>query len=80
MLYPDFHSIRAHRVALMCKVYLKFPGADFWDKLDKRLAKIRREADGDAKRIISVAFRKLLDEDQEKHGKTEDPIDENGRR
>ncbi|KAJ7723359.1 hypothetical protein B0H14DRAFT_2641886 [Mycena olivaceomarginata] len=32
-------------------------------------------ADGDAKRIIK-AFRKLLDEDQEKHGKTEDPIDE----
>ncbi|KAJ7838487.1 hypothetical protein B0H14DRAFT_3141037 [Mycena olivaceomarginata] len=63
------------RVALMRKVYLKFPGADFWDKLDKRLAKIRREADGDAKKIIK-AFRKLLDEDQEKHGKTEDPIDE----
>ncbi|KAJ7730035.1 hypothetical protein B0H14DRAFT_3899321 [Mycena olivaceomarginata] len=66
------------RVALMRKVYLKFPGADFWDKLDKldkRLAKIRREADGDAKKIIK-AFRKLLDEDQEKHGKTDDPIDE----
>ncbi|KAJ7816167.1 hypothetical protein B0H14DRAFT_2602876 [Mycena olivaceomarginata] len=66
------------RVALMvviAQVYLKVPGADFWDKLDKRLAKIRREADGDAKKIIK-AFRKLLDEDQEKHGKTEDPIDE----
>ncbi|KAJ7869880.1 hypothetical protein B0H14DRAFT_3440362 [Mycena olivaceomarginata] len=45
------------RVALMRKIYLKFPGADFWDKLDKRLAKIRREADGDAKKIIK-AFRR----------------------
>ncbi|KAJ7347171.1 hypothetical protein DFH08DRAFT_960521 [Mycena albidolilacea] len=63
------------RAALMRKAYLKFPGADFWDKLDKRLAKIRREAAGDAKKIIK-AFRKLLDEDQEKYVKTDDPIDE----
>ncbi|KAJ7889375.1 hypothetical protein B0H14DRAFT_2561874 [Mycena olivaceomarginata] len=50
----------------MRKVYLKFPGADYWDKLDKCLTKNRREAD--TKKITRV-FCKFLDEDQEKHGK-----------
>ncbi|KAJ7832545.1 hypothetical protein B0H14DRAFT_3712093 [Mycena olivaceomarginata] len=55
------------RVTLMRKVYLKFPGADYWDKLDKRLAKNRKEADT---KKITRAFCKLLD------GKTHNPIDE----
>jgi hypothetical protein len=33
------------------KVYLKHPGTNFWDKLDLRLAKIRKDADGDSKKI-----------------------------
>ncbi|KAJ7310905.1 hypothetical protein DFH08DRAFT_974066 [Mycena albidolilacea] len=50
------------------KVYLKHPRANFWDKLDLCLAKIRKEADGDSKKITKV-FRHILDEDQKKHGK-----------
>ncbi|KAJ7801153.1 hypothetical protein B0H14DRAFT_3489919 [Mycena olivaceomarginata] len=55
------------RAQAIHKVYLKFPGADYWVKLDKCLAKNRREAD--MKKITRV-FCKFLDEDQEKHGKT----------
>jgi hypothetical protein len=84
------------RVALMVifqQIFALVNGQDFWDKLDKCLAKIRREADGDAKKIIKcvphselfffhpdsqlfTVFRNLLDGDQEKHVKTDDPIDE----
>ncbi|KAJ7680172.1 hypothetical protein B0H14DRAFT_3535919 [Mycena olivaceomarginata] len=66
------------RVALMVifqQIFVLVNGQDFWDKLDKRLAKIRREAEGNAKKIIK-SFRNLLDGDQEKHVKTDDPIDE----
>ncbi|KAJ7349929.1 hypothetical protein DFH08DRAFT_958862 [Mycena albidolilacea] len=66
------------RVALMRKVYLKHPGTNFWDKLDLRLAKIRKDADGDSKdyKIPSRAFRHILDEDQKKHGKNDTVFDE----
>ncbi|KAJ7799764.1 hypothetical protein B0H14DRAFT_3491322 [Mycena olivaceomarginata] len=60
------------RVALMCKVYLK---TNFWDKLDLCLAKIRKDANGDLKKITK-AFRHILDEDQKKHGKNNTVFDE----
>ncbi|KAJ7939287.1 hypothetical protein B0H13DRAFT_2301048 [Mycena leptocephala] len=63
------------RVALMRKVYLKHPGTDFWDKLDLRLAKIRKEADGDPKKITK-AFRHILEEDKKLHGKNDVVLDE----
>ncbi|KAJ6626598.1 hypothetical protein B0H10DRAFT_2210897 [Mycena sp. CBHHK59/15] len=63
------------RVALMRKVYLKYPGTNFWDKLDLRLAKIRKEADGDPKKITK-AFRHILEEDQKLHGKNDVVLDE----
>ncbi|KAJ7806697.1 hypothetical protein B0H14DRAFT_3882278 [Mycena olivaceomarginata] len=63
---PNASVTLCARVTLMRKVYLKFPGADYWDKLDKRLAKIG----GRQTRRRSPAFCKLLD------GKTHDPIDE----
>ncbi|KAJ7849128.1 hypothetical protein B0H14DRAFT_3452710 [Mycena olivaceomarginata] len=63
------------RVALMRKVYLKHPGTNFWDKLDLRLAKIRKDADGDLKKITKV-FRHILDEDQKKHRKNDTVFDE----
>ncbi|KAJ7712527.1 hypothetical protein B0H14DRAFT_2645204 [Mycena olivaceomarginata] len=63
------------RVALMRKVYLKHPGTNFWDKLDLRLAKIRKDADGDSKKITK-AFCHILDEDQKKHGKNDTVFDE----
>ncbi|KAJ7797537.1 hypothetical protein B0H14DRAFT_2618837 [Mycena olivaceomarginata] len=57
------------------KVYLKHPGTKFWDKLDLRLAKIRKEADGDSKKITKV-FRHILDKDQKKHGKNDTVFNE----
>jgi hypothetical protein len=84
------------RVALMVifqQIFALVNGQDFWDKLDKHLAKIQREADGDTKKIIKcvphselfffhpdsqlfTVFCNLLDGAQEKHVKTDDPIDE----
>ncbi|KAJ7714443.1 hypothetical protein B0H16DRAFT_1742636 [Mycena metata] len=55
------------RIALMRSVYLKHPGKEFWDKLDKRLLKIRQEADGDTKKIVK-AFRHILTHDQDTCG------------
>ncbi|KAF7335903.1 hypothetical protein MSAN_02327400 [Mycena sanguinolenta] len=63
------------RVALMRKVYFKFLGKNFWDKLDDRLAKIRKDAKGDAKKITK-AFRHILEEDQKTHGKNDVVIDD----
>ncbi|KAJ6556091.1 hypothetical protein B0H19DRAFT_1262202 [Mycena capillaripes] len=63
------------RVALMRKVYLKYPGKNYWDKLDDRLAKIRREANGDSKKITK-AFRHILEEDQKTHGKNDVVLDD----
>ncbi|KAJ7450579.1 hypothetical protein FB451DRAFT_1410273 [Mycena latifolia] len=54
------------RVALMCCVLLKHPGLNYWNKVDDQLAKIRKEADGDPKKIIK-AFTHLLEKDQATH-------------
>ncbi|KAJ7879203.1 hypothetical protein B0H14DRAFT_1612872 [Mycena olivaceomarginata] len=43
---------RVGLVVIFQQIFALVNGQDFWDKLDKRLAKIRREADGDAKKII----------------------------
>ncbi|KAJ7508195.1 hypothetical protein B0H11DRAFT_2308408 [Mycena galericulata] len=66
---------RCARIALMRKVHLKHPGVDFWNKLDDRLARIRKEAEGDAKKITK-AFRALLTEDQSTHGVKDYELDE----
>ncbi|KAJ7018200.1 hypothetical protein C8F04DRAFT_1329161 [Mycena alexandri] len=63
------------RVALMRKVYLQEPGAKFWDHVDKALAKIRRHADGDNKKIAK-AFRHILTADQERHGVNDYVLDD----
>ncbi|KAJ7795628.1 hypothetical protein B0H13DRAFT_2392979 [Mycena leptocephala] len=63
------------RIALMRKVYLKHPGVKYWNKLDDRLALIREEASGDAKKITK-AFRQLLTADQDKHGVKNYELDE----
>ncbi|KAJ6619621.1 hypothetical protein B0H10DRAFT_1946671 [Mycena sp. CBHHK59/15] len=55
------------RVALMRKSYLKYPGPDFWNKVDKDLAAIRKKAEGDSRKITK-AFRHILTTDQELHG------------
>ncbi|KAJ7824439.1 hypothetical protein B0H14DRAFT_3874864 [Mycena olivaceomarginata] len=59
--------VRCARVALMRRVFLKSPGTDFWDKLDKRLVKIRQQAEGDSVKL-SRAFRQILTDDQNTHG------------
>ncbi|KAJ7700873.1 hypothetical protein B0H17DRAFT_925271, partial [Mycena rosella] len=63
------------RVALMRSVYLKHPGTNFWDKVDDRLAKIRKQAKGDASKIVK-AFRQLLKADRETHGVDDYELDE----
>ncbi|KAJ7697138.1 hypothetical protein B0H17DRAFT_1197535 [Mycena rosella] len=62
-------------IALMGAVYLKVPGPKFWDKLDVRLAKIRKESGGDAGKIAR-AFRHILTVDQDKHGAKDYDLDE----
>ncbi|KAJ6582734.1 hypothetical protein B0H10DRAFT_1890423, partial [Mycena sp. CBHHK59/15] len=49
------------------KSYLKYPGPDFWNKVDKDLAAIRKKAEGDSRKITK-AFRHILTTDQELHG------------
>ncbi|KAJ7281321.1 hypothetical protein C8J57DRAFT_1500023 [Mycena rebaudengoi] len=63
------------RVALMRSVYLKHPDPKFWDKMDERLAKIRKQANGDATKITKV-FRHVLTVDQDKHGIKDYELDE----
>ncbi|KAJ7453510.1 hypothetical protein FB451DRAFT_1144824 [Mycena latifolia] len=55
------------RVALMRCVLLKHSGSNSWNKVDDQLAKIRKQADGDPKKIIK-AFTHLLEKDQVTHG------------
>ncbi|KAJ7692326.1 hypothetical protein B0H16DRAFT_1752033 [Mycena metata] len=62
------------RIALMRKVYLQEPGSKFWDFVDKDLAKIRKRADGDNKKIAR-AFRHILEADQAKHGSKDYELD-----
>ncbi|KAJ7705481.1 hypothetical protein B0H17DRAFT_1193154 [Mycena rosella] len=63
------------RIALMRAVYLKHPGPKYWDKLDARLATIRKEGGGDAGRITK-AFKHILTIDQDKHGAKDYELDE----
>ncbi|KAJ7223646.1 hypothetical protein C8J57DRAFT_1591723 [Mycena rebaudengoi] len=56
-------------------VYLKHLGPKFWDKLNERLDKIRKEAKSDAKKITK-AFRHILTVDQNTHGTTDYMLDE----
>ncbi|KAJ7687159.1 hypothetical protein B0H17DRAFT_1203820 [Mycena rosella] len=63
------------RVVLMRSVYLKHPGTNFWDKIDDRLAKIRKQAKGDASKIVK-AFRQLLKADRKTHGVDDYELDE----
>ncbi|KAJ7696835.1 hypothetical protein B0H17DRAFT_1177876 [Mycena rosella] len=63
------------RVALMRSVYIKHPGAKYWDKVDDRLAKIRKQAEGDATKVVK-AFRQLLKVDRETHGVNDYHLDE----
>ncbi|KAJ7877493.1 hypothetical protein B0H13DRAFT_1893172 [Mycena leptocephala] len=63
------------RVALMRKVYLKEPGQKFWDAVDSNLAKTRKQAGGDSKKIAR-AFRHILTANQENHGVNNYEIDE----
>ncbi|KAJ7288600.1 hypothetical protein C8J57DRAFT_1280818, partial [Mycena rebaudengoi] len=63
------------RVALMRSVFLKHPGPKFWDKIDERLDKIRKEAKGDANKITK-AFRHVLTIDQDTHGIKDYKLDE----
>ncbi|KAJ7698600.1 hypothetical protein B0H17DRAFT_1196707 [Mycena rosella] len=62
-------------ITLMRAVYLKVPGPKFWDKLDVRLAKIRKESGGDAGKITR-AFRHILTIDQDKHSAKDYDLDE----
>ncbi|KAJ6611591.1 hypothetical protein B0H10DRAFT_2192837 [Mycena sp. CBHHK59/15] len=63
------------RVALMRKVYLLESGPKFWDKLDSNLSQIRKQADGDKKKIIK-AFRHILTQDQTTNGVKDYELDE----
>ncbi|KAJ6619170.1 hypothetical protein B0H10DRAFT_2189155 [Mycena sp. CBHHK59/15] len=63
------------RVALMRKVYLLESGLKFWDKLDSNLSQIRKQADGDKKKIIK-AFRHILTQDQMTNGVKDYELDE----
>ncbi|KAJ7347267.1 hypothetical protein DFH08DRAFT_960613 [Mycena albidolilacea] len=59
------------RIALMRQQYKLFPGDDFWDKLDQRLAWIRKTAGYDENKI-SKAFKLALADDRADHGITSD--------
>ncbi|KAJ7342775.1 hypothetical protein DFH08DRAFT_811116 [Mycena albidolilacea] len=59
------------RIALMRQQYKLFPGDDFWDKLDQRLAWIRKTAGYDENKI-SKAFKLALADDRAEHGRTAD--------
>ncbi|KAJ7761725.1 hypothetical protein B0H16DRAFT_1809836 [Mycena metata] len=54
------------RIALMRKTFLKFPGSDFWDKLDLRLAAIRDDCEN--AEDIDMTFEALIEADKELHG------------
>ncbi|KAJ7503662.1 hypothetical protein B0H11DRAFT_561581 [Mycena galericulata] len=55
------------RIALMRKVFLKYPGSNFWDKLDARLVMMREQAKG-SKDAIELMFEGLIEDDKESHG------------
>ncbi|KAF9016215.1 hypothetical protein BDZ89DRAFT_1118237 [Hymenopellis radicata] len=53
------------RIALMRVVHSKYPGANFWDKLDRKLRRILTEAAGKPEALVR-AFRFIYDEDVKK--------------
>ncbi|KAJ7865595.1 hypothetical protein B0H14DRAFT_3133339 [Mycena olivaceomarginata] len=57
------------RLALMRAVFIKYPDSKFWNKFNKRLAKVRADAGGDPKKLAK-GFRYYLEEDQKTHGPT----------
>ncbi|KAJ7021120.1 hypothetical protein C8F04DRAFT_1274110 [Mycena alexandri] len=54
------------RIALMCKIFLLYPGSDFWDKLDQHLAVIRDSCEN--AEDIDITFEDLIETDKEHHG------------
>ncbi|KAJ7109540.1 hypothetical protein C8R43DRAFT_962544 [Mycena crocata] len=54
------------QIALMRKVFLKYPGSDFYDMLDTRLALMHDMAKGDSE-AIDLMFEGLIDDDKEAH-------------
>ncbi|KAJ7762230.1 hypothetical protein B0H16DRAFT_1808822 [Mycena metata] len=63
------------RLALMRHAYLTHPGKNFWTKLDDKLAGIREQAAGDAKKLTK-AFRHILQADRDKHGSDDYTLDD----
>ncbi|KAJ6589470.1 hypothetical protein B0H19DRAFT_1226963 [Mycena capillaripes] len=59
------------RIALMRQQYKLYPGDNFWDKLDERLAWLRKTANYDEHKIAK-AFKLVLAEDRAAHGKSAD--------
>ncbi|KAJ7234301.1 hypothetical protein B0H12DRAFT_1259117 [Mycena haematopus] len=59
------------RIALMRQQFKFYPGDNFWDKLDQELAWIRKTAAYDEHKIAK-AFKVVLAEDREAHGKSAD--------
>ncbi|KAL7280674.1 hypothetical protein ACG7TL_005613 [Trametes sanguinea] len=54
------------RIALMRNVFRKFPGEDFWDRVDTRLQTVLKAGTTPAK--LTRAFRLILDKDRNEHG------------
>ncbi|KAJ7646106.1 hypothetical protein DFH06DRAFT_1211105 [Mycena polygramma] len=59
------------RIALMRAQFILYPGDDFWDELDKQLTWMREQAQFDEHKTAK-AFKIVLKEDREKHGKSEE--------
>ncbi|KAJ7648431.1 hypothetical protein B0H17DRAFT_959032 [Mycena rosella] len=48
--------VKGTKCSVNRSVYLKHPGAKYWDKVDDRLAKIRKQADGDANKVVKYVL------------------------
>ncbi|KAJ7877564.1 hypothetical protein B0H14DRAFT_2567683 [Mycena olivaceomarginata] len=72
--FADVVLVLLSSLVLPRKAYLEHPGVTFWEKLDNRLASIRKDAGGDPKGVTEV-FRQL-EEDQKTHGQTDVAIDD----
>ncbi|KAJ7156571.1 hypothetical protein C8R43DRAFT_1125762 [Mycena crocata] len=59
------------RIALMRQQYKLYPGDNFWDQLDNRLAWLRKTSNYDETKITR-AFKAILNDDRSSHGKTAD--------
>ncbi|KAJ7815743.1 hypothetical protein B0H14DRAFT_3148914 [Mycena olivaceomarginata] len=56
-------------LALMRAVFIEYPDCKFWNKFNKRLAKVRADAGGNPKNLAK-GFRYYLEEDQKTRGPT----------